>query len=141
MDRLHAYCYFLEGLLPCAEEEPCASVIAAGIERVAAYLHQIRPSFERSDVFAQLLRMRLFAEWSGRYPIDRQAAAFEAEQLAGFQCMHSDPRIDGGFYFGRKCGKFLPHINPVSTAFGLQALALWNHYLAGGLPLAWHALI
>jgi hypothetical protein len=34
--------------------------------------------------------------------------------------------VDGGFYFGRAAGAFLPYINPVSTAFALQALALWS---------------
>jgi hypothetical protein len=34
--------------------------------------------------------------------------------------------VDGGFYFGRSAGRWEPYINPVSTAFALQALALWS---------------
>src|SRR5262249_48621029 len=56
MDRLHAYCYFLEALLPRADWPEAAAVLAAGIERVAEHLHRIAPLFARSDVYAQLLR-------------------------------------------------------------------------------------
>jgi len=80
----------------------------------------------RSDVYAQLLRIRLFADWNGAAPLDRQAAEKEAETLAGFQAASADPRIDGGFYFGRRGAEWLPYINPVSTAFAMQALALWE---------------
>ena len=50
---------------------------------------------------------------------------WEAEALAEFaRGPRDDPRIDGGFYFGRTGGNWEPYINPVSTAFALQALAL-----------------
>jgi hypothetical protein len=124
MDRLHAYLYFLEGLLPCAGEPPCATSIREGIGRVAERLRGIAPEFERSDVYAQLLRLRLYA--AAIAPLDRAAAHEEAERLAAFQAVSADPRIDGGFYFGCAAGAFLPYINPVSTAFALQALALWD---------------
>ena len=124
MDRLHAYLYFLEGLLPRATEPPCAAAIREGIARVAGYLREIAPEFERSDVYAQLLRLRMFA--TDIAPLDRAAAHEEAERLAAFQAASADPRVDGGFYFARAAGAFLPFINPVSTAFALQALALWD---------------
>jgi hypothetical protein len=31
-------------------------------------------------------------------------------------------REDGGYYFGRKAGQWVPHISPVPTAFAMQAL-------------------
>lgn len=120
MDRLHAYCYFLEGLLPCANQERCRTALATGIDRAGALLRQIAPEFVRSDVYAQLLRARLFADWSGAVPLEHARAAEEAEALATFQ------REDGGWWFGRKADDMMPFINPVSAAFGSQALDLWE---------------
>jgi hypothetical protein len=120
MDRLHAFSYFLEGLLPCASEPRCASAICDGIRRTAQLLRDIAPQFERSDVYAQLLRLRLYAAAAGVAPLDRPAAQEEAAALESFQAEN------GGFYFGRKGETFLPYENPVSTAFALQALALWH---------------
>src|ERR1700730_12801891 len=48
MDRLHAFCYFLEGLLPRAEEARCAAALSDGICQVARLLREIAPEFERS---------------------------------------------------------------------------------------------
>jgi hypothetical protein len=124
MDRLHAYLYFLEGLLPRAADPACATVIREGIARAAGYLREIASEFERSDVYAQLLRLRMYAAEIA--PLDHAAAHEEAERLAAFQAASADPRVDGGFYFGCAAGVFLPYINPVSTAFALQALALWD---------------
>ena len=62
MDRLHAFCYFLEGLLPRAREPRCCAALRDGIVRVAALLRDIAPEFERSDVYAQLLRARIYAD-------------------------------------------------------------------------------
>ena len=85
MDRLHAFLYFLEGLLPRAGDPPCAAALCAGIHSVARTLRDIAPEFERSDVYAQLLRIRLYADWAGVAPLDLEAAAFEADRLAQFQ--------------------------------------------------------
>ncbi len=131
MDRLHAFCYFLEGLLPRATDPACARALADGIERTAGLLREIAPRFERSDVYAQLLRVRLHAGYAGAVPIDRAAAEWEAARLAEFQATSGDPRIDGGFYFGRRQGEWLPYVNPVSTAFAQQALALWDGSAGG----------
>jgi hypothetical protein len=141
MDRLHPYCYFLEGMLPVATEPDCAAALAVGIPRVAGYLRQIGPTFVRSDVYAQLLRVRLFADQAGVVPLDRDAARFEAERLAEFQSAESDPQVAGGFWFGRKGTETMPFINPVSAGFGLQALAMWNGYTPGGPQLDRHTLI
>lgn len=120
MDRLHAFCYFLEGLLPHAGEPCCAAALTEGIGMAARHLRDIAPEFARSDVFAQLLRVRIYAHESGVVPLDRACAAWEAEQLATFQAS------DGGYRFGRKNGEWLPFANPVSTAFAVQALEMWN---------------
>ncbi len=131
MDRLHAFAYFLEGLLPRAENDArCRNALAAGIQRLAAHLQKIAPEFERSDVYAQLLRVRIFADRLGAAPLDRAAAKHESARLAEFQAP------DGGFHFGRLDGEWLPYRNPVSTAFALQALAIWH-----GAPAAVAELI
>ena len=124
VDRLHAFLYFLEGLLPRAADAVCGTALCEGIRRVAGYLRELAPEFERSDVYAQLLRVRLYADWAGAVPLDRDAAQWETERLQEFAAASDDPRIDGGFYFGRTAGTWEPCINPVSTAFALQALAL-----------------
>ena len=141
MDRLHAYCYFLEGLLPVTGEPDCAAALQYGMARVAGMLREIGPAFERSDVYAQLLRVRLFADRAGIQPLDRDAAEWEAGRLAGFQSDDTDAQVAGGFWFGRKGGETLPFINPVSTAFGMQALAMWRDHLDGAAPPERHALI
>ncbi len=125
MDRLHAFCYFLEGLLPRADSDPrCAAALSEGIAMAAFHLRDLAGEFARSDVFAQLLRARLYAAASGAVPLDHAAAEWEAAQLAGFQ------REDGGYWFGRKGGEWLPYSNPVSTAFAAQALECRHGELA-----------
>lgn len=132
MDRLHAYAYFLEGLLPVIDRPECAAALQNGVDRVAGYLRQIAPLFARSDVYAQLLRVRLIGEAQGVLPPDPSGhASHEAQQAASFQIESRDPRLAGGFLFGRKQGEDLPFVNPVSTAFCLQALALWDDRASG----------
>jgi hypothetical protein len=128
MDRLHPYLYFLEALLFVADG---AEVLRTGIERVAGLLREISPEFERSDVCAQLLRVRLVAHYLGAVSLDEEAAGEEARRVAGYQARSDDARLDGGFWFGRRGGEVLPYMNPVSTAFSLQALALWEQHRAG----------
>lgn len=131
MDRLHAYCYFLEALLHVAEREECAKALVQGIDRVAKLLREIAPEFERSDVWAQLLRVRLAAHHLEAVSLNENAASEEAERVAGFQVRSADTRLNGGFCFGRRNGERMPYVNPVSTAFSLQALALWEQHRAG----------
>lgn len=131
MDRLHAYCYFLEALLFVADRSTCRDALTGGIEHVARYLRRISPRFERSDVCAQLLRVRLIAHHHCALPLDAEAADEEARRAASYQASSSDPHIDGGFWFGRKQDEMLPFVNPVSTIFCVQALALWQDHCAG----------
>ena len=141
VDRLHAFLYFLEGLLPRAREKQCAAALCHGIHLVARLRDEAAPEFERSDVYAQLLRLRLYADWTGVAPLDQAAADQEARTLTGFQIQSGKPQTDGGFYFGRQVGRWLPHINPVSTAFAAQALALWDQHRRGAEPADSHQLI
>jgi hypothetical protein len=128
MDRLHAYSYFLEALLFTSHREE----LNWGISRAARLLREIQPTFERSDVNAQLLRVRLVAHHLGMVPLDENAAREEASSAASFQALDvSDPRLRGGFWFGRKGMELLPFSNPVSTAFCMQALALWDDHQSG----------
>lgn len=128
MDRLHAYTYFLEGLLPMLNQSDYARVFRDGIHRTMAYLREIAPVFERSDVYAQLLRLRLYGDSLGVLPLDMVAAAHEAQQATTFQLFSADPHISGGFSFGRRNGKLLPFVNPASSAFCVQALTLWEDH-------------
>jgi hypothetical protein len=139
MDRLHAYAYFLEGLLPAIEEPNCADAIAEGITRVAGFVTRVSPLFIRSDVIAQLLRVRLLAHQHGVVLLDEEAAQQEVLILKGFRSDDPDPRLNGGFWFGRKNGALLPFMNPVSTAFSHQALAMWK--ARGQKTLHWQSLI
>ena len=141
MDWLHAYCYFLEALLPRLERADVAAAMGAGIATVSKYLREIEPRFARSDVYAQLLRLQLLSEGAGIAMVDRLEASSEAEKLAAFQQKSPDLRVGGGFSFGRRGNEFLPHINPVSTAFGLQALMMWRQYLDGELNFSTNFLI
>ena len=77
MDRLHAYCYFLEGLLPVLDRADCRQAYAQGIDSVSMFLNEIQPTFVRSDVYAQLLRVKIYRTDDGGAP--------EADALAGFQ--------------------------------------------------------
>jgi len=125
MDRLHAYSYFLEGLLPSLDDPRCAQALVSGIERTDGYIYKIGPEFLRSDVLAQLLRVRLFAEQFRVAPLDEEAAQRELALMREFQSSDPNARLKGGFWFGRKHGEILPFMNPVSTAFCYQALDMW----------------
>jgi hypothetical protein len=109
MDRLHAYLYFLEGLLPRAGDPRCAEALAQGIDRLSTYVEDIEPEFARCDVLAQLLRVRLCV-------CAGAVDAAEAGRVCSFQ------HASGGYYFGRKAGEWIPHVSPVSTSFAMQAL-------------------
>lgn len=140
MDRLHAYAYFLEGLLPRAGDPACSRALASGIGCISSLASEIAPSFVRSDVFAQLLRIRLFGTEVG-IALDESAAAREAESAAAFQIQSADSRIAGGFGFGQRCGEIMPFVNPVSTAFCAQALTLWKQYCDDRLKPDRHDLV
>ena len=139
MDRLHAYCYFLEGLLPVIDEPASQEAMAAGIDRALGFVKKLSPRFLRSDVVAQLFRARLFADQHGVLTLDEAAAQNEVLILKSFQSDDGDPCLHGGFWFGTKGGETLPFMNPVSTAFSYQALEMWDRRGQGSLD--WHCLV
>lgn len=125
MDRLHPACYFLEALYPVLDRNECAEAYRYFVAEVAGYLRDLAPAFCRSDVYAQLLRARVYG--SAVVPLDQAAACEEATALAAFQVTSDNKHLDGGFVFGRKDGALIPHSNPVSTAFAMQALWVWQN--------------
>lgn len=129
MDRLHAYSYFLEALSPLLDQPECVRTYTEVLAEAARFLRELAPEFARSDVYAQVLRARVRA--SHVIPLDAIAAREEAAALAGFQSESRDPRFDGGFLFGKRGGILSPHVNPVSTAFAIQALEMWRAFEAG----------
>lgn len=133
MDRLHAYAYFLEALLFVADDAECAAALRSGIARLSTLLRRIESRFVRADVFAQLIRLRLFAARAGAAPLDEEALDDEAARLLSFQAGGVDRRTRGAFWFGARAGDILPFANPVSTAFALQALELWREHRDGGI--------
>jgi hypothetical protein len=141
MDRLHAYCYFLEALLAVCEREEARRALAGGIATAGRLLREIAPEFERSDVSAQLLRVRLMAHHLGAVELDAASAEDEAARAASFLSCDADGRLRGGFWFGRKGGAMLPFMNPVSTAFSMQALDLWGRHQRGEWRFELHELI
>lgn len=141
MDRLHAYSYFLEALLPVSDRPECAAALREGIRNAARHLRAIAPEFARSDVYGQLLRVRLFADQLGVAALDEGEAREEAEAIPPFQFSGDGPRLAGGFCFGRRGSTPAPYANPVSTAFCLQALAFWQARRNGELRETWRDLI
>lgn len=131
MNRLHAYCYFLEALLARASQPECAQALGEGLRLAGDLLREIRPEFERSDVCAQLLRVRLLAAAAGAVPLDALRAGEEAAALASFALVSDDSRVSGAIAFGRSGGRLMPFANPVSTAFAVQAAIMWDQWRAG----------
>ena len=129
MDRLHACSYFLEALYPLLDRPECVEAYRFAMASVARYLREISPEFTRSDVHAQLLRARIYG--AAAVPVDEDAAQGEAAALEGFEAHSDDPRTDGGFLFGRRAGEPVMHVNPVSTAFAMQALEVWRAFRTG----------
>lgn len=135
MDRLHAYCYFLEALSPLLDLCPnqnradCVKTYSHVLVEAARRRQELAADFVRSDVYAQILRARLRA--SHVIPVDTAAAREEAAALATFQAESDDRRLNGGFVFGKRAGVMSPHVNPVSTAFAIQALEMWRAFEAG----------
>jgi hypothetical protein len=123
MDRLHALLYFLEALSPLLDRTDCVETYGEVLDGAARHRRELESEFVRSDVYAQTLRARLRA--SHVIPVDIMAAREEAAALGEFQS------ASGGFSFGKRAGVISPHVNPVSTAFAMQALEMWRAFEAG----------
>ncbi len=142
MDRAHAYCYFLEGLLPeAALDRDCSQALQYGILRVENLLEEVGKEFERCDVIAQLLRLRIYADLMGVMELSRGRADLEANTIIEYQMQSTDPKIDGGFAFARRNGQIVEHINPMATIFAVQALKMWEQADEGTFRQSWKALI
>ena len=126
MNRLHAFSYFLEALLFVKERPGVDAVIQQGLAQATKLREAIAPGFARSDVYAQMLRVRLLAGGA-----DQELAQAEFDTVMSFRDFRADPRAGGGFYFGRKNGVAMPFANPVSTAFCLQAVVMYDGMRAG----------
>lgn len=124
MDRLHAFSYFLEGMLPRANRPEVQTALRQGIGLAESWLRRLAPRFERSDVNGQLLRARLYAEALGAVPLDLPRAEEENARCLAHQVPASEPAAmrRNGFVFGSQDGKWMPFMNPVSTAFCMQAV-------------------
>jgi len=141
MDRLHAYGYFLEACLSRPASPTVIDALRTAIAAAGRHLRQIRGAFERADVPAQILRARLWTNAAGMVPLDLASAGEEAQWAASYQMAGGAGNIDGGFLFGRRDGNFAPYVNPVSTAFCLQALALWQDHCAGRSLPSWQTVV
>lgn len=142
MGRLHAYCYFLEGLLPVAAENMKASnALQRGILEVENLMQEVAGTYQRCDVLAQILRLRLYADRIGIMELDAGQAEREAMLIEQFQHQSTDPKVDGGFAFARRNGQLAPHVNPATTAVAIQALAMWEQAEDGAFREPWQALI
>ena len=142
MDRAHAYCYFLEGLLPeVALDRDCNQALQFGILRVENLLTEIGAEFQRCDVIAQLLRLRIFADLFGVMELSRGRADQEANAIIEYQMQSSDPKVDGGFAFAKRNGEIVPHVNPATTIFAVQALKMWEQAEEGSFRQSWKTLI
>lgn len=134
MDRLHAWAYFLEGLQPVASRPNVVGVLRDALVEGEKLREKLAPMFLRSDVCAQLLRVKLL---SGGV-----AAPGEVERIESFQYATDDASLKGGYAFGRRDGVMTAHVNPVSTVFCLQALSYVRRAAGDGLDHAnWLNLI
>jgi hypothetical protein len=134
VDRLHAYLYFLEGLLADAFRGNAAALESNALPEFCGNSRRSSSGrmYMRNCCACGCTPMRRAPRnWIARRP------GGKAERLLEFAAAADDPRVDGGFYFGRTAGRWEPYINPVSTAFALQALALWS----GAAPADRHLLI
>ena len=142
MSRLHAYCCFLEGLLPTAAlEAESARVLQFGILQVDNLIDDISEEFLRCDVLAQLLRLRLFADNGGVMELDQHRADEEAALITEFQMQTLDPKAEGGFALARRAGAMVPHFSPAATGFAIQALAIWDQLEDGKFADDWRKLV
>ncbi len=103
---------------------------------IPRHWHDGQPVYhERVDVLGQTLRLAAIHLAEGRIA-DSPALRRRLDLLAGHilanQMTSQDPRIDGGFAFGRLSdGTPMPHVNVWVTAFAAQALAAYDDLRTG----------
>lgn len=142
VSQVYAYACFLEGLLPVAAlEQDSARALQFGILQIENLLGEYSEEYQRCDVIAQLLRLRLYADNYGVMELDYNSAAEEAAVVEAFQVQSPDPKIDGGFAFARRNGEIILDINPTATIFAIQALSMWDEGQQGAFRDPWETLI
>ena len=92
---------------------------------------EAKPLLMRSDVCAQLLRVRLYASSAGVVRLDAGSAEEEVAGIGECQADADEPELNGCYYFGKRQGSVARFANPVSTAFCAKALELWQDYHLG----------
>ena len=97
--------------------------------------------FPPEDPALKWIRYRVNRPFADNLRTCREALRGHTIRLAAFQAADADPRMNGGYWFGRKRAEPLPFINPVSAAFATQALELWETSRAGGAQAHRHLLI
>jgi hypothetical protein len=142
IERLHAYCLFLEGLLPgVALDADSGRILQFGILRVENFLDEFGPELQRCDVLAQILRLRLYADKLGLMELDYKRAEDEAAAIVEFQTQSADPKSDGAFTRYRHTTNSRPQLDLTATVFAMQALEMWDQAEEGGLRDPWEVLI
>ncbi len=86
MDRLHAYSYFFEGLLPVLDRAECAAAVRDGLDRAGGYLREIAPGVRpirclRPGAPCSLVRRR--ARSRAAQPNGRRARSGKSGELSG----------------------------------------------------------
>lgn len=92
---------------------------------------------ERVDAICQTLRLAILHMAKGRLPETYEGRVeLLLTIIPKYQALDKDPRVGGGFYFGRESnGRVIPHVNVWVTAFAVQALQVYSDYCAGRLDL------
>jgi hypothetical protein len=103
---------------------------------IPRHWHDGQPVYhERVDVLCQTLRLAAIHLADGRIadtPALRERLDLLVGHILASQMTRSDPRVDGGFAFGRLSnGTPMPHVNVWVTAFAAQALAAYDDVCAG----------
>ncbi len=108
---------------------------------IPRHWHDGQPVYhERVDVLCQTLRLAAIHLAEGRIadtPARRERLDLLAGHILANQMTSPDPRVEGGFAFGRLSnGTPMPHVNVWVTAFAAQALAAYDDLRAGRPPLS-----
>ena len=135
MDRLHAYSYFLEGLLPVLDRPECATAFRNGVDRAGRYLREIAPVIRAFGCLRAGASGPAAGDALGALPLDLSAARMRPSRRPVSKSTIKRSTHQRRIPVRPQKGRKLPFANPVSTAFCVQALALWEDRNAGQ-PLA-----
>jgi len=141
-ERMHGYCCFLDGLLPTASRDLMVmQTLQGGFLDVEERTAALASTYERCEVTAQMLRLRLFCDLMGIVELDQTAAEQEAESLLSFQIYSDDPAANGGFSPAKIDGVRVPIVATRATAYASQALEMWSDQADCAFSGDWKDLI